>query len=302
KIRDSPAEFSFATAALPAHEYAGLSRPRRLRESERIQPSSGRPFDSVYGVGLLQLRLTLSTMNVILKWLLYHAAAGLCLSIKPAAAYGSSRQFGPFVRLSLASMCRVEYQLAAGGTLHTACKPPNPSCRIRDSGVSVREIQLILRMHNRLRSQVALGLLPGFPPAANMRKLYWNAELAAVAQAHANQCSSEWAQKHDEANARKTVTFDAVGQNAAWEAFNYDHSKRWWQAHIGKWFAEHAVCPPDRIDYFREREDGIHIGHFTQIIWADTQFIGCGYSYYTLDGVEGDKKYQGFYVCNYAPT
>ncbi|KAL3199511.1 hypothetical protein MRX96_013837 [Rhipicephalus microplus] len=154
----------------------------------------------------------------------------------------------------------------------------------------------------RFRSQVALGLLPGFPPAANMRRLYWNAELAAVAQAHANQCSSEWAQKHDEANARKTVAFDAVGQSATWEAFSEDRSKRGWQAHIAKWFAEYAVCPADRIKYFRERGDGLQIGHFTQIIWADTQFIGCGYSYYTLDGVEGDKKYQGFYVCNYAPT
>ncbi|XP_049273421.1 CRISP/Allergen/PR-1-like [Rhipicephalus sanguineus] len=98
------------------------------------------------------------------------------------------------------------------------------------------------------------------------------------------------------------VTFDAVGQSAAWEAFNDDHSKRSWNVHIGNWFAEHAVCPVDRIAYFRETDDGAHIGHFTQLIWADTQFVGCGYSYYTLDGVEGGKKYQGFYVCNYAPT
>nr|XP_037286148.1 CRISP/Allergen/PR-1-like [Rhipicephalus microplus] len=210
-------------------------------------------------------------------------------------------------------MCRVEYQLGAGDTLHTACKPPNPSCRIRDSGVSAKEIRLILRMHNSI-GMLNLPLWHRHTPISaalsgrkNMmrptrEKQYWNAELAAVAQAHANQCSSEWAQKHDEANARKTAAFDAVGQSATWEAFSEDRSKRWWQAHIGKWFAEYAVCPADRIEYFRERNDGLQIGHFTQIIWTDTQFIGCGYSYYTLDGVEGDKKYQGFYVCNYAPA
>lgn len=135
-----------------------------------------------------------------------------------------------------------------------------------------------------------------------MRKLYWNAELAAVAQAHANQCPSEWAQKHDEPNARKTVTFDTVGQSAAWEAFNYDQSKRSWRVQIGNWIAEYKACPVDRIAYFRDRDDGVRIGHFTELIWAETQYVGCGYSYYTLDGVEGDKKYQAFYVCNYAPT
>ncbi|XP_075559853.1 CRISP/Allergen/PR-1-like [Dermacentor variabilis] len=131
---------------------------------------------------------------------------------------------------------------------------------------------------------------------------YWDAELASVAQAHANQCTSEWAYKHDEPSARKTVNFDTVGQNTAWEAFNYDQSKRSWRVQIDNWIAEHADCPADRIAYFRDRDDGVRIGHFTELIWAETQYVGCGYSYYTLDGVEGDKKYQGFYVCNYAPT
>nr|XP_054925380.1 CRISP/Allergen/PR-1-like [Dermacentor andersoni] len=270
-------------------------------------------------------------MNVVLKWVLYHTVSGAYYSTNLAIAYGPLPQWRSFSLLSLASMCRPEYYLVAGDTLHTACKPPNPRCRIRDSGVTARERQLILKMHNRVRSKVAFGLLPGFPPAANMRKLYWNAELAYVAQAHANQCTSEWAQKHDQPSARKTVNFDTVGQNAVWEAFNYDQSKRSWRVQIDNWIAEHAHCPADRIAYFRDRDDGVRIGHFTEVkfwhnqkgaviarsllnvqilklvdrqelIWADTQYVGCGYSYYTLDGVEGDKKYQGFYVCNYAPT
>ncbi|XP_065283727.1 scoloptoxin SSD43-like isoform X2 [Dermacentor albipictus] len=241
-------------------------------------------------------------MNVVLKWVLYHTMSGAYPSTNLAIAYGPLPQWRSFSLLYLASMCRPEYYQVAGDTLHTACKPPNPRCRIRDSGVTARERQLILKMHNRFRSKVAFGLLPGFPPAANMRKLYWNSELASVAQAHANQCTSEWAYKHDEPSARKTVNFDTVGQNAAWEAFNYDQSKRSWRTQIDNWIAEYADCPADRIAYFRDRDDGVRIGHFTELIWADAQYVGCGYSYYTLDGVEGDKKYQGFYVCNYAPT
>ncbi|KAK8766135.1 hypothetical protein V5799_007084 [Amblyomma americanum] len=98
------------------------------------------------------------------------------------------------------------------------------------------------------------------------------------------------------------VTFDSVGQNALWEANNYDKSKRVWHVHMRNWFAEHRSCPVKTIDSFRARGDGARIGHFTQLVWADTQYVGCGYSYYTLDGVEGDRKYQSFYVCNYAPT
>ncbi|XP_077489490.1 scoloptoxin SSD976-like [Amblyomma americanum] len=241
-------------------------------------------------------------MNVVLRWVLCLAAVGLCYPPKPAQASASQNRRVPHLRRPGTSSCRAEYVRVTRGVQHTACKPPNPQCRIRDSGVTRAEMQLIMRMHNRMRSLVAIGRLPGFPPAANMRKLYWHPELAAVAQAHANQCMSESDHKHDHAQARTTVTFDSVGQNALWEANNYDKSKRVWHVHMRNWFAEHRSCPVKTVDSFRARGDGARIGHFTQLVWADTQYIGCGYSYYTLDGVEGDRKYQSFYVCNYAPT
>ncbi|KAH8035524.1 hypothetical protein HPB51_006280 [Rhipicephalus microplus] len=65
---------------------------------------------------------------------------------------------------------------------HTACRAPNKNCKIAKSGVSPSDRLLILKTHNDFRSMVALGKLKGFPPAADMRKLEWDAELASVAQ------------------------------------------------------------------------------------------------------------------------
>ena len=39
------------------------------------------------------------------------------------------------------------------------------------------------------------------------------------------------------------------------------------------------------------------IGHFTQVIWAETSRVGCGFTVYSLDGAAN----QLFYSCNYAP-
>merc|ERR1712037_775908 len=40
-----------------------------------------------------------------------------------------------------------------------------------------------------------------------------------------------------------------------------------------------------------------NLGHFTQLGWADTYMVGCGYSYYD-DPKRGLSK---LYVCNYGP-
>ncbi|KAL1445912.1 hypothetical protein MTO96_044749, partial [Rhipicephalus appendiculatus] len=205
KIRHSPAEFSFATAALLAHEYASLSRPRRLRESERIQPSSGRPFDSVYGVGLLQLRLS-ETFSEVHSCSVNDECDTEMATLPrrrwsvPIDKAGSGVRIVTTVRTvcSIVIGVYVSCGIPAGGWWHASHGLANLPTQVAEFAIvdlARGKYNLFLRMHNRLRSQVALGLLPGFPPAANMRKLYWNAELAGVAQAHANQCSSEWALK-----------------------------------------------------------------------------------------------------------
>ncbi|CAL4105626.1 unnamed protein product, partial [Meganyctiphanes norvegica] len=69
-------------------------------------------------------------------------------------------------------------------------------CLIKSSGVSEEDIYIILELHNLLRSKIARGEekrgRPGpQPPAANMKELKWNNDLARAAQAWAQQCPQE---------------------------------------------------------------------------------------------------------------
>lgn len=39
------------------------------------------------------------------------------------------------------------------------------------------------------------------------------------------------------------------------------------------------------------------VGHYTQWVWANTNRVGCGFSYFYRNGL-----YTKFYVCNYGPA
>lgn len=62
---------------------------------------------------------------------------------------------------------------------------------IAATGITAAQKAEILEAHNRLRSQVAQGQVPGQPSAQNMREMVWDDELAAKAQQWANQCTFE---------------------------------------------------------------------------------------------------------------
>merc|ERR1712012_166653 len=58
----------------------------------------------------------------------------------------------------------------------------------RNAGVTEEGKVLLLKIHNEVRNKVALGEEHGQPPAADMRKLVWDEELALSAQRWADQC------------------------------------------------------------------------------------------------------------------
>lgn len=59
------------------------------------------------------------------------------------------------------------------------------------TGITAAQKSEIIEAHNRLRSQVAQGQVPGQPNAQNMREMVWDEELAAKAQQWADQCTFE---------------------------------------------------------------------------------------------------------------
>ena len=141
-----------------------------------------------------------------------------------------------------------------------------------------------------------MGQEPGHPSATNMKKLQWSPELARVAQRWADQCP----EYHDK-NRRVLEFKQQPGQNmaTAWNSRNdpdYELEKK-----IQSWYDEvcfkHYVCFVtnfERRKVIREffgnqvenwsandtsswtDEGAEDFGHFTQIAWADTQYIGCG--------------------------
>ncbi|XP_019866649.1 scoloptoxin SSD976 isoform X2 [Aethina tumida] len=156
------------------------------------------------------------------------------------------------------------------------------------SGVSDYEKQVILDMHNKMRQLVANGQVGGQPPAANMMEMKWDNELAARAQRWVDQCNED----HDPSRHESRFT---VGQNIAttWttktpESWNDMRSD--FPYAIGKWF--------DEAKYFRFGGVGGGVtGHYTQMMWATTNLVGCGYGFY----YDPAKGYTKNYVCNYGP-
>ncbi|KAK8770868.1 hypothetical protein V5799_025887 [Amblyomma americanum] len=156
---------------------------------------------------------------------------------------------------------------------------------------------LFLNIHNKFRSLVARGRLPGFPPSSNMRKLRWDSGLAEVADAHAKQCIF----RHDSGRLRVTIKFLRTGQNMAafWNSNNSSPGRNEIEKAVRSWFDEYKDYSPSSVRSFTQNAVG-PVGHFTQVIWADTQYMGCGAVLYSKGGQQGGTT--KFFVCNYADT
>jgi len=169
------------------------------------------------------------------------------------------------------------------GEEHTLCKycgVDKEKCgKALESGpVKGKLRERILDEHNEMRRKVAKGeedrgLGGGQPTATNMNKLKWNDELAKVAQRWAEQCTGG----HDDE--RGTKKYQTVGQNMAWEwrcdypPFEIDPLNG-----IKGWYEEVKDFPTSQVSaWVAGMANGKIIGHYTQMVWAKTKEIGCGY-------------------------
>ncbi|GFY68118.1 hypothetical protein TNIN_396891 [Trichonephila inaurata madagascariensis] len=188
---------------------------------------------------------------------------------------------------------------------HSFCLDPNPTCDIKYSGVSKDEIDHILKLHNKYRSQVAMGQetrAGGLPTASDMLEMVWDDELAAVAQKWADNCVYE----HDCNECRAVANFP-VGQNIAYQDLicNKRQCLRTikpsdldpdWASVMKDFYDEVNDFDKKLVPKFQPR-GGKEINHFTQIVWAKSWRVGCGFTVF-LKGL----TYRRFYVCNYGPA
>merc|ERR1712168_1095383 len=180
---------------------------------------------------------------------------------------------------------------------HTMTVYPGPAdeCgyELKFTGLDEATKKTLLDKHNELRQKVASGGEAGQPGAANMRKLVWDDELATIAQRWTSQCIFE----HDKV--RDLCDGTVVGQNAYQSGTDYEYYDYNVNPEIGdavqSWYNEVTSpgFPSANINPF-VFEHGY--GHYTAVVWADTDRIGCGRVYYE----DTDGWFKHLVVCNYA--
>merc|ERR1712080_707277 len=162
------------------------------------------------------------------------------------------------------------------------------------------DIKLLVDRHNEIRRKVAKGLeeggregKKGQPSASNMMEMEWDPEIAKVAQTWVNQCI--WG--HDS----RGMESGYCGQNGAYAAGGgYPHSGKEERKKLAKfvdmWHGEVNNIDSDCVGSFCKGNSTGTVGHYTQVVWATSVKIGCGFRYFTKGG------WSGTYVfCNYCP-
>ncbi|KAL3280249.1 hypothetical protein HHI36_017744 [Cryptolaemus montrouzieri] len=155
---------------------------------------------------------------------------------------------------------------------------------VKAKGVPQKDRNIILQKHNNLRNLISQGKVSGQPKATNMKIMVYSPILEKKAQEVADTCEF----KHVTI---KGTPWSWVGQNLYIHMSTGDSPGADWDSAIQSWFDEHKL-----YKYGPTFTPGT--GHYTQVVWANTDNVGCGYTYFIK---EGKFKYQKLYVCNYGP-
>ena len=137
---------------------------------------------------------------------------------------------------------------------------------------------LLLMLHNAARQKVLNCTIPGQPPTKAMPELKWHTGLSKKAQEWSDQCKAGPQPSKD----RKVEGFQRIAQNV--------DGRKTVQDGFYTWFDEHS-----RYSFEQNKCSGV-CDHYRQLVWAKTEFVGCG-----VTDCPKDKFPFGLsIVCNYA--
>mmetsp|Transcript_46951 Transcript_46951/g.75171 ORF Transcript_46951/g.75171 Transcript_46951/m.75171 type:complete len:419 (-) Transcript_46951:153-1409(-) len=191
--------------------------------------------------------------------------------------------------------------------------------------LSTADKQAILDVHNAIRSQTARGEYPtssGYQPSAcNMNSLSWSATLAKVAtdwsarcyfehSTDCNECSettTECSYRMEAAIAAGTEvewnqqSSDSCGENLYVSGASPTMTFMYNGRNYGLLGFERSWCEDESSWYSYSKYS---FNHYTQVVWADTRYVGCGFS--ECSGVttddDGTKTWaKAMFTCNYYP-
>jgi len=175
------------------------------------------------------------------------------------------------------------------------------------TGVASAQQNFIVNYHNELRAKVAKGNVRGQPKAANMRKLTWDSDLAATAQALANTCQMQhscgrcdmmnFCTGMPHCHQIQGNRFYWPGQNLA---MGYVQQKQIsndaWKKMIDMWFDEHSLMRSSLVSNYKF---GMKWGHYSALVWGQTYKVGCGAVMFRDSPHDNSPFYKVLYVCNY---
>lgn len=164
---------------------------------------------------------------------------------------------------------------------HTLCAANNKgSPRLYASGMTTWMRYQILLLHNRHRDNIAMGLEAGQPPAANMRKMYWDYELEEMAEVWARQCQK----RHDEC--RNTIRFNALQNMDVRPVVPRVTEAQLLADAVGAWFSGSRSLPPENVWSFKlsncSAPGGCNAHWYTAAAWASTWRLGCSQALCTV--------------------
>ncbi|KAF7272810.1 hypothetical protein GWI33_014436 [Rhynchophorus ferrugineus] len=200
------------------------------------------------------------------------------------------------------SYCDLSCRIGKESFQHTKCGPGlDCGSNFVEIGLTDDDRQYILDIHNYLRNKVALGYerRGRQPPVANMRVMNYDRELEFTAQCWINSC--QWSPlRHDKC--RGTALYNYVGQNLAY--FGSTNPKidkvKLTRNMILSWYDEVILFNNSWVYKTKNRGSRYPVGHYTQIVWANSAFIGCGMNYFTTNS-SGIMWHHVMFGCNYAP-
>lgn len=136
------------------------------------------------------------------------------------------------------------------------------------------ERQSFLDSHNEFRQNVS-------PAATNMKKMIWNHDLEKMSQLWAENCKF----KHGQPNCTN-MPFDPIGQNlflTTATTYTPNGAVAAWNSEVDFYTLSSNKCQSSQM-----------CGHYTQVVWANSNEVGCGAKYCTNLGY--------LVVCNYGPA
>ncbi|CAH4035563.1 unnamed protein product [Pieris brassicae] len=160
------------------------------------------------------------------------------------------------------------------------------------SELSCRHIREFVDRHNYWRLKLAKGEIPNQPAASEMKYIIWDEELAAKAAQWAS--NNEYKHNPDKSvGSNRFFTGENIFSTASTD-LSYKFEPR---SVVDSWFSEHKDFNYGPVEAWQFEPSAKMIGHYTQVAWSDSIYLGCGVS----------KEYKNgwlnyYVVCNYGPT